>query len=370
MAITAGTVALVVVVALMLIPGGPDAFATLFHHDTLAAPVSGNTGSISVENGAPWGKFTVDNHPVDLVRLIEGAQALHLAVGQHTLVYTAAPFAPLHCQISVPAQQSDTCPISSPPVASSDMRVIDLGSSPLRLTAAQYGRFVRAVNSALTTGTSSALVTAGEQYLDASGTPVTATEPLHAKLTYTLDPQPDYTPTPPWPIDACTLICKRHDLVVPGKNQTAWVLVARAHARWSYTTSSGTTFSAPAAPATVGSDVLLDVIAWWHDGWHAALNPTDPQRASCSIANVYARHMRVVDAKGMGLEVVPAANDASGCVVEAVTYVSHSARAPDIALYVYRFGVLLAANEVARRNTPDVPRADAAARRLVTHLAP
>lgn len=372
--LSATTVLLIALVVLLIVPGGPATIFQALGRAPASTPApardSMQDGYVTVENGAPWGTLRIDGHTQNLLALLEGVEPLRLPPGHHTLAYQAAPFPSLRCRISFPIASSDTCPVQVLAPESMGVRVLDLGSSPARLNASQYQAFVRTVEDALVTASSATRVTPGERYLNADGTIATATTPLSAQLIYSLDKQPGYQPIPAWPSYLCTLVCKRHDLIIPSKNQAAWVLVARSHATWQYTRPDGTTFTAPAAPQAVGSDFLLDVLAWWQNGWHAEVNPTDPQRASCAIASTYARIAHAAQTRSTAIETVAAAQDADGCLVEAGVFATNSTSTTDLALYIYRFGVLLAVNDLAHHTTPQLPIASATARQLAARLTP
>jgi len=184
------------------------------------------------------------------------AHPLRLAPGRHVYAWQSHifPFPPLQCSVSVPPAPADTCPIYSadalqlPQQLPAVGQVIALHPALGALPADARDHLVRAIQGALDAGGSTALVQPGERYSSASlGSPVVATQPLRATLTYVafIAPGEPCSPRDPalpcrFPGQDCTQLC-----TVPQAPPAAadgpfvWIAAALVGATWSYTTLGG-----------------------------------------------------------------------------------------------------------------------------------
>ncbi len=154
-------VALVVLLVLVTVsgvivtvnPGVPRALGQMLQGPpTPTATIEPGDGIAYYENGAPWGKLTVDGRtiPIEVTPKPD-----ILTPGRHTLIYRADPFPALRCTITTPAAASDTCPLDAALAKKlgetmvSDIHVVTLASTLDRLPAAQRDALVARVRSAV-----------------------------------------------------------------------------------------------------------------------------------------------------------------------------------------------------------------------------
>jgi hypothetical protein len=226
--------------------------------------VTPGNGHIAFTNGVPWASLTIDGHPLDVPATGAGTYPQTLAPGRHTLSYAAAPFQLLECHLSVPARVGDTCPLALAAqslAAPGTLRVIDLRSTPERLSAQEYARLVASIEASLPTYTSHLAL--GETYLNVKKKVVVARTPLIATLRYLVNTDPNYdgfvTNTDGGIAQRCISVCVDQSNRAGTGDPTRWHLVANVYAAWTYTTLSGQVIIAD-APATISNqnrDLLL-----------------------------------------------------------------------------------------------------------------
>src|SRR5262249_23986836 len=126
--------------------------------------------------------------------LDQGPPTLTLGRGRHSLDYHADPFRRVRCTISVPAADSDTCPLRRDSFGSSDLgadvRVIDLGATLEALPDDQRFDLMKAVSSALANIRNSATVASGDHYIGPRGAIAVAKGSLSAALNFSLNASP------------------------------------------------------------------------------------------------------------------------------------------------------------------------------------
>src|SRR5262249_20351671 len=129
---------------------------------TAAGPLLAGAEAIYFVDGVPWGMLHVDGRVASIPTLDQGPPTLTLGRGRHSLDYHADPFRRVRCTISVPAADSDTCPLRRDSFGSSDLgadvRVIDLGATLEALPDDQRFDLMKAVSSALANIRNSATV--------------------------------------------------------------------------------------------------------------------------------------------------------------------------------------------------------------------
>jgi len=141
----------------------------------------------------PGVDVSLDGHVLAQPPAPGAAHPLRLAPGRHVYAWHSHifPFPPLQCSVSVPPSPADTCPIFNadalqlPQQLPAVGQVIALHAALGALPADARDQLVTAVQAALDAGRSTALVQPGERYSSAPlGSPVVATQPLRATLTY------------------------------------------------------------------------------------------------------------------------------------------------------------------------------------------
>ncbi|HEX8032466.1 MAG TPA: hypothetical protein VF510_01390, partial [Ktedonobacterales bacterium] len=169
-------------------PRVPAALGEILHGAPTPTATIGPSGNIAYyENGAPWGKLTVDSRPIPIDRT---PKPDFLTRGRHTLIYRADPFPALRCTISTPAAASDTCPLDATGASrfgqpGSGARAVDLGSTIERLPAAQRDALIALIRGQIEYTSPVTTVRPGEHYEGVGGGHTrleTATQPLNATL--------------------------------------------------------------------------------------------------------------------------------------------------------------------------------------------
>ena len=335
---------------------------------------------VVVARGVYWGRLTIDGRVVATSAL--STQPLQLARGAHTIGYQAQFFPTLRCRLSVPAARDDTCPllaqsaIDTPSSTFGQTRILDLQATVNRLPAAQSQRLLAAFAVALAGLTRTGAIAQGEQYVTASGQVATATAPLTATLIPSVAAsrhlyhagQPNATQVE----DACDPLCDFQGSF--GVDLQSWPLATYLYTAWRYMLPNGQTIIAP-RPALPLGQRILPFFAWWDAaGWHVSLSPLIEGDVECALGQQQLAQLAVqTNVSGVALEPLPAADVTQGCLL---LYQPPSATQPlsAAAQVLYRYGVLLAANTVARQLFPSVGATDAAetatARRLAAELQP
>jgi len=331
----------------------------------------------------------------------DGTAWYRLARGTHTLVYTAAPFATLRCQISVPAASSDTCALALPPQTQSSagiralgaaMRMVDAQATVDHLPPEQQKPLFDAIQAALSPQPTT--VQPYERYLNATGQAVYTYVTLQATLLYTVNtdaahaiplptPTPSATPTAtgsptgtpvatavttptgtatatgtPTPPATCLSLCDTlasSDLPVDAWNQLVNLLPG-----WRYVPARGQPITAQATAQGSAATSAVVFIRWDGQQWQVGGKDTD--KALLLSNTVLAAASTLHLPSGWSVKAYPAANPADGYLV--VTGPSTGASAQ----VLYRFGVLLSVNSLAYTTFPSLPHANFAERTLAAGI--
>lgn len=366
----------------------------------------------------PWTAVSLDGHVVT-PPWIGYDPPLALPRGLHQLEWHADPFLPQRCLLSVPYSASNTCSRASyygnqPSQPAVNLVLLDesLATLPVAPQAAVLGG-LRAATSDL-----SDVVQPGEAYVAGDGPSLfdtVATQPLRATLRFTLDlatARPtggvgascqlsDICPFTP---QNCAQLCTLGALTlqplqsagVPVGKQT-WYVVAFARLGWDIVTLTGrgVATDAPISPGglAIAEFPLLFALSWNGLTWHAQ-SLTGPDAGAilrpfnevigtiagsgssslvepgCAAMPDYVGPTAVVSNYATA-RFISAPNPAQGClaVVTPGGSAANPAPADRAAWYLYRFGVLLAANDLAHQMSPRLPRADASEHALAAQLA-
>jgi hypothetical protein len=363
-------------------------------------------------SGEPsWGQAYLDGQVLKPLPRIGIDAPLRLARGLHTLEWRAAPFQVQRCLVSVPPNYGvDTCHYSDPVGLSSGMSVRSLSfqTSLQLLPDNQRRALVQAAQTALDTQRSTETVQPGELYDTVSqrGIFVTAQQPLRAMLHFQLDTNPSS------PISGTCVIagqsngqqcvvwnqdCREFcdDPSSPNASQfstQAWDVLGIVLPVWDYTTLQGKTIAQNQPDGFGGAEgdefpIPLH-IAWNGNRWQVTVpldsantlpfgNPfcasaenevqIDPSLSAAELQNqpvMWKYASGPVGAAGCVAVAVPNSNP-SGALTTPTPLPSLSS----IAAYcIQRFGVLLAANDVAHRLWPTMPMADAYEQQLAQQL--
>ncbi len=362
-------------------------------------------------NAYPQGIVTIDGNEITkLPNPNNGDAPLTLARGQHKIVWQDSPFQPLTCIVSVPPLTGEPCNYESTGnyANNSSARVISFTASMSNLSNAQQTVLKQSIQIMLNSLQSTDTLSTGEQYVykqTSNETIVkTATQPLAATLSLHLDANPHSTNSCTSNGDFCTLsgqnclqICSDGG-TTSSNGAFAWNIIALYYSTWTYTTQSGQVV-AQNQPDTnytsVGMDHSIDLEATWNGkAWKVSLPSYNASSAIIPITTPLACasiHSLVGSSTnyGTGASAFTAtqgsnpravdwsyfanSNEAQGCL--GVVILSQDATATPTnfkqphAYFLYRFGVLLAANALAHSEFPSVPLADAYEESITQQIA-
>ncbi len=337
------------------------------------------------------GRVTIDGRTIKDLPIPNLNPPIRLAPGEHHIVWQSAPFNPLTCIVYVPSlAQSQPCAYEFAVSLNSGINawLISFAPSFTDLSTAQRSVLEQKIQETFNVEQSTGLVQPGEQYLQTNATgnaaPVTATQPLKATLSLHLDTDPNSSRSC---VDGFGDMCHYN-----GQNclqlcdyayvYTSWLVLAVYYPSWTYRTENGQTITQNQPDTSsnqVGTDhsALLQV-AWDGKAWQVtnlsalAQTPTHltitetadvagvSNPACASFAGLINESTFYASTQGNNPLLIQWSYDvgtdpAAGCL--AVVRPSDNSFAPP-AYFLYRFGVLLAANSLAHSYYPDIPMAD------------
>lgn len=404
------TIALFLVIVLLLIAIFSPVRNVVINHFLTAAPTPTTTlvaGDDLIDlQATPTGTISIDGHaikstnPYGLSGLYYTAKPIRLSRGQHKIVWQAPPFLPLTCIISVPPSASEPCnyeSLGNDPNAPGE-RQITFSASLTDLPTAQQTAVKQTIQASLTALQATDTVLPGEQYVSLSGTILvkTATQPLNATLNLHLDTNPaSQNPCQSGYGDECTANGQDcHQFCTspfyggsPAKGaQLTWDILGLFYFTWTYTTQSGQVVAknqpdSSDLPANEDHSISFRV-TWDGTKWHAtpdippeSVSQFDVPPACASINNqVSATSQYHATKSGTNVDwgFAVGTNEAQGCL--GVVVPSPGQQTPTdfkqpSALFLYRFGVLLAANPRAHSEFPNIPMADANEQAIAQSIA-
>lgn len=366
-----------------------------------------------VRGDPPWGHLSIDGQAVSRLPRISVDPPVRLSRGQHVLVWGAEPFQEQSCTVSVPARYgTDTCHYNETVQLNSELSawLITFTESLTTLPNDKRTTLIQAAQAAIDAQSLTGTVHSGELYVlppqnpackPAPGVPLcyaTAKQPLKATLSFQLDtdavanalcagPQPSCT----FLYQNCHLFCTGSALV--SSTTREWDVFAPVHSLWEFTTFDGQVLERDVpdnslwdnATGQINDESLVQLRIMWDTlGWHVDV-PFDE-----SVQNTFLNPACGATQQETGLLEPPA--DTNGPIYLQWQYVSgtlsvagclavgtprHDAgitpkpthSPPFVAYCLHRFGVLLAANDVAHRSWPYLPLADANEQHLSQQLA-
>jgi hypothetical protein len=362
-----------------------------------------------VQGNPAWGHLFIDGHVVAQLPRISIDRPLRFSRGRHVLLWRADPFLSLSCTVSVPARYAtDTCSYNESVQLDAGLSawVITFSVSLASLPAEQHAALVQAVQAALDAQQSSATVQPGELYALALNDPecrgerlcyATARQPLKATLSFQLDANEASDATCVDPEPSCTFSYQNCHLFCPGFESSSpavaeWDVLAPVRSLWKFATLDGRVLARdiPDSPGDYATGQVIESlvplgITWDSLGWHVSVSYDASAQNSgffdpvCAAAQDEVQSFEPPGVVGepvyLQWQFVPGPVPAAGCVAlgapkenaftTATSTISHS----KLAYCLHRFGVNLAANEVAQRYWPYLPVADAGEQRLAQQLA-
>ena len=340
---------------------------------------------------SPRGIISIDGHPVthlpDITKVPPDAP-LHLSRGKHQIVWISPPFKPVVCAVSVPSLlYKEICNnesiIAGP--SGQNVRLISFTATYSDLPTTQQTALKQHIQDVLDALQSTDTVQAGEQYLFTSPAGLTssvvATQPMQATLSYHLDTSitsnkgcvNGYGDTCNYNGQNCLELCVFTNVTSQsGVKLTGpdWYAIALFYPTGTFRTPYGTVLSANQPDATanqyVGVDhsVLLHIL-WTTKGWQVHIQRVDATLPEINVVYDPAC-MSLVDTvqslntyqithgsnpQNVHWEFYAGTNRATGCL--GVATPQETVKSP--AYFLYRFGVMLAANTAAHQDFPDVP---------------
>jgi len=358
-------------------------------------------------NGAPtWGRAYLDGHLIAHLPRVAVDAPLRIARGQHVMQWRADPFQEQRCIVSVPPDYSvDTCHYNDSVNLPSGVTawLLSFTASLLILPDQSRQSLLQAVQTALDTQRSTEIVRTGELYNASSqrGTFITAQQPLRATLHFQLDTNPLSPTSAPCTIDGqnngfeCAVWgqdCRSFCADPTGgsdanSSMKAWDVLGIILPVWDYTTLDGKSVAQNQPDAFAGAEgyeTLLPLhIVWNGSAWQVTI-PLDSANtlpfgnpfcvsAKTEIeldSSLYAAQLKNVTVQW---KYTSSAIPAAGCVAVATPNLSGLLITPSPSYHVaayclQRFGVLLAANDVAHQLWPMMPMADAYEQHLAQQL--
>ena len=365
--VVAAAVLLVTVLLLGSVPDSRTSLGALLHlpTPTPTAPLAFGADQFSAVNGVPWGVLRSDGKQVALSQA-QTAFVFSLPRGRHTLEYRAEPFPVLRCVVSVPVSPRDTCPLLTARDAVHDIgvgRYLDFRCTPQSLPAQQVAALETVIQRGLDALRLTTTVPPGARYPGADGTPQVATAALTATFSYrlNLDGNESFNAG----MGACITFCDSY-----GSEGAGWIVAVHALFGWRFAGAGIAPIDVPAIVHTPPDTVLPEQVTW-RNGWQLDTQPFDgSQLCNALFSNASALVTSPDIGSTLSVNMQAASNPADGCLYTFTPSTDSSSTAPPpTSNYLYRFGLLFAVNNEARRMQPSLPVANAEEQTLARQLA-
>lgn len=415
------TVALAVLAVLIMLsttaPMRDLVVGAFIHPGPMPTPTLASGLDLFYVQGDPaWGQLSIDGQAIARLPVIRTDPPLRLARGRHVLTWRAYPFVPQVCTVSVPFNfTAGTCLVNETVQLDSDISawVIRFPVSLDALPDEQRATLVRATQAALDVQQSIDTVRPGELYVLSPQSPAchparpqpvcyaVAREPLQARLSFQLDTNTrlDEACLSPETSGACTLSGRDCHLfctsiLSASSSGQEWDIVVPARVVWTFATASGQILEHDVSDNSLADyitgdpidEVLVPLsIMWDGQNWQVtsrigvrSVSFFDP---ICVLTERYAisPFLNTANINNTSASVqwqyASGARLATGCVAIGTLQQSQPlppVPTPSLSMKPYclhRFGVLLAANEVAERYWPGLPLADAYEQQVAKQLA-
>jgi len=336
-----------------------------------------------------WSTISLDGKEIPRLPVISSDPPLRLARGHHQFIWQAGPFDAITCMLSVPAAGTDTCLSNDIARAPNGIyvKVITFSPSLNTLSIVPRAALIQTAQESLDTLESNATVERGEHFFSRQLKSFlgTATQKLHATLRFQLDTdntflQPCYLqfvgkPCAKRLIQDCRLFCSM--LIQPSASgEKGWNVFANILSHWEYAAPDGHIIAQDQPQSLIEHLVSLHVT--WDDAqWHVTILPFTfaPGGFACTLArdkislNASYSFASGDFSKQVNWQFASTPNLATGCLVLATVAQNTGDTAPPVAICLYRFGVLLAVNNVAHLYWPLMPLANTFEQSLALHIA-
>ena len=368
-----------------------------------------------VQGSPPWGQLSIDGHKVAHLPKISVDPPLRLSRGQHTLGWQAEPFQGQSCTVSIPSRYAtDTCRYKATVQLNPGLMawLLTFSISLATLSSEQRSALIEVARAATDTWQSTDIVRPGELYALSPQDPeckpsfpeplcyATAKQPMKAALSFQLDADAVANKSCAGPQPGCTFLYQNCHLFCTGSPPASsaaqeWDVFAPVRVVWEFVTLDGRILARDVpdnslwdyATGRVNNEALVPLrITWDSLGWHVTIAADVSVQNDGSLNPICGAAQKGVQllqppASATGAPVYPQWEFASGplpaagCLAvgtpqpDAFTTATPST-SPLLAPYcLHRFGVVLAANDIAHRFWPDLPVADAYEQRLAQQLA-
>jgi hypothetical protein len=403
-----GTILLMLALLLGIAPSARDGTALAVEVGVGARLArAGMLHAVYIEPSVPWATVSVDGRNLPRMPRYGGATALYLTTGRHQLQWRAAPFNPMTCALSQPANHADTCARddvvdgATPGVIAT---VISFQPSLTALPTRRRNDLVVAIQSVLDEQTATETVQPGERYVSAAGSlppALSAHEPaaaaplvatLRLRLVSDLEGAQtchiEYSESCEQSGQDCRFLCTWPET---GASE-AWQALAIVRGLWTFATPGGQPVVTDAPDGLAGAGTAVSLRLKWTGGrWLVALSyfqPGLPNPGSslpaqlggypgCTWleteldAQIFVAHT-ADPGQQLTWRVAAGPPGAAGCLAigSSASDAAAGVGAPLIGAYLLqRFGVILAANEAAHQRWPYLPLASAGERQLAATLA-
>jgi hypothetical protein len=368
---------------------------------------AGMAGALYIEPSVPWAAVSVDGHRLPGVPHYGGAVALYLAPGKHWLRWRADPFDPMECSVTRPASSSDVCvrdEVVSGGTPGDVATVVSFLPSLTSLSSRRRGDLIAAIQRVLDAQSATETVQPGERYVTAEGSlplPLEVRDPvarvpllatLRLQLVSDLDGAQtchiDYSESCDRLGQDCRFLCTEFE----SATGDVWQAMAVVRGVWTVTTLGGqrVVTDAPDGLAGAGTGAFLR-LKWTGRAWQVGLSysqpalpgpglPPPPQLGgypACTWllteldAQVFSPNAGA-QSELMSWRVASGPPGAAGCLAigsEVGGTPTLPGAPPGEAYLLQRFGVILAANDLAHQRWPYLPVASTYARQLAVGLA-
>ena len=326
---------------------------------------------------------------------------LRLSRGKHQIVWDAPPFKPVVCAVSVPSLLyneicNDESVIAGP--TGQNVRLVSFTATFSDLPTAQQTALKQHIQGVLDALQSTDTVQPGEQYLFTSPagltSPVVATQPLQATLSYHLDTSTSnrgcvngYGDTCNYNGQNCLELCvftnvtSQSGVALTGPD---WYAIALFYPTWTYRTMNGALLATDqpdaAANQYVGVDhsVLLHIL-WTTKGWQVNIQRVDNTLPEINVVYDPACMSLVETVQSLTAyqkthgsnpqdvhwDFYVGTNHAAGCL--GVATPQEVPQSPDY--FLYRFGVMVSANTATHQDFLDVPLANSYEQAIAQQIA-
>ncbi|HLJ35945.1 MAG TPA: hypothetical protein VKU38_19965 [Ktedonobacteraceae bacterium] len=402
--------ALILVVAAIFSPLRDMALNRIFPPSITPTTVVTAGDNLFYIQASPTGTITIDGRPVTQLPAVGTGSPIRLSRGEHKIAWQANPFPQLSCVVNVPSSiVNEQCNFESPITLNNgtNARLISFVGSLDSLPGSQRTSLTRSIQSTLNALQSTTTVQPGEPYYNVqSPSPnslATATQPLKATLSFHLDTNinsPEFCGNYQQTVcsingENCLQLCTiPSPSTSPATTQSAWNILALYYPTWSYTTLGGQTavpdqhdpFIYP--PTSPGNDYTIYMhIAWDGSSWHVNILSHTPPASNISLVYGNTQLPAAIDpscasiddgvsgplstiqgpqqAENVSWKFYTAPNRVDGCL--GIATVDGQPNASP-AYFLYRFGALLAVNNLAHTYVPSEPVADTTAQSIAQQI--